>query len=62
MKTRNATPTISHDDNTGEFSSHIRSFDGELGVGFFINVFISWLDDNVLLLIPIDNITVDDSL
>ena len=53
VKTKNTTPKISHDDNTGELSSHIWSFDGELGVGFFINVFISWLDDNVVLLIPI---------
>ena len=61
VKSRNTTPVMSHDDNTCEFSPQIRSFDGELGVGF-INVFISLIDDSVVLLIPIDNFNVDDSL
>ena len=67
VKRRNPTPIIGHDD---EFSTQLLLFaiDWLLGVGFtnviipLTNVVISLIDDNVALLIPIDDVNVDDSL
>ena len=67
VKRRNPTPIIGHDN---EFSTQLVLFaiDWLLGVGFtnvvipLTNVVISLIDDNVALLIPFDDVNVDDSL
>ena len=59
MKSRNTTPIMSQDDNSCEFSPQIRSFEGELEIGFII-VFISLIVDSVTLLISIVDVDVDD--
>ena len=66
-KSKIPTPIIGYDD---EFSSQLLLFeiDWQLGVGFtnvvilLTNIVILLIDDNVALLIPIDEVNVDDSL
>ena len=55
VKSRNTITIMSKDDNSCEFSPQIRSFDGELEVGFTIV-------DSIALLISIVDVNINDGI